>query len=170
MKFKRFFVFALGSAFILTNPGRPIAAQAEMVRKLRWTDSILLMQYVTDGGFNLCSTPVTFEYCESTKSHKHGFSSYTWYQNTARGLTLKAGTGVTTAKPEIGSFAGSNVVLMKHFHNCRLNEKGEAVRISNKEDAEAHRSHSFFGQLYYYPNGTSGPVVNPDSPNPNPNA
>lgn len=144
-----------------------IARQAVLVKKVRWTADILLMQYVGEKGFQICPIPVDFDYCKNTKTHLNGYSSYTWYQNKARALIIFAGTGVTTAKPEIDAPCDSSKVLMKHFHNCHLDEDKKPVRA---EEQPAHRSHSFFGQLYYYPSGSKEPVVHPDSPEANPNA
>lgn len=145
---------------------KDVATQAALVKKVRWTNDILLMRYVEDESFQICPIPVPYEFCVKWGTHKEGLSSYTWYQNKARNLILYAGSGVTTNAPEIGFSTDSNIIFMKHFHNCKVVDD-QIVRI---ETQPMHWTHSFFGQLFYYPTGSNGPVVHPDSPNPNPNA
>ena len=45
--------------------------------------------------------PVEEEWCKQWHVLLSGYSTYTWYQNTARRLILEAGTGFTSNKPEI---------------------------------------------------------------------
>lgn len=44
------------------------------------------------------------------------------------------------------------------------------IKIGSQTHIETTWTHSFFGQLYYYPTGSNDPIAHPDSPNPNPNA
>lgn len=145
---------------------RDVAAQAALVKKARWTDDIFLMRYVSKNDFQICHIPVSFDFCVEWGTHRLGLSSYTWYQNKARSLILYAGSGVTTNSPEIDFSTDSDAIFMKHFHNCEV-VNGQIVRIKTQP---MHWTHSFFGQLYYYPTGSNDPIVHPDSPNPNPNA
>ena len=146
-----------------------IATTAAMVREARWTGDVYLMQYVNKTSFQVAlSQPVTLQFCESIGTHRMGFSSYTWYQNTARKLITKAGCGLTTHSPEIDSKKGSDVILLKHFHNCYINELGVIDRIPADVNPILHRTHSFFGQMFYYPTDSTKPVVHPESPNPAP--
>lgn len=155
---------------------KDLARQIALVKSLRWTKNIYLMEYVNNKGFLICPIPVDLAFCINAYdvatnirgTHNMGFSSYTWYQNVARQLILFAGSGVTTSVPEIDSNKGDpSILYMKHFHNCYIDSLGNVMRIDSQPQ---HRSHSFFGQLYYYPSSSSDPVVHPSSPNPKPNA
>ena len=141
---------------------RDVAAQAALVEQVRWTNNILLMRYVSDKNFQICSIPVTLTFCILWQTHCQGLSSYTWHQNTARNLILYAGSKVTTSAPEINAFSDSNYIVMKHFHNCEYVD-GIITRINRQPQKWTH---SFFGQLYFYPSSTSEPVIHPESPNP----
>lgn len=145
---------------------RDVATQTALVKKVIWTGDIFLMRYVSYKSFQICFIPVSFDFCVEWGTHRLGLSSYTWYQNKARNLILYAGSGVTTNAPEIDFSTDSGNIFMKHFHNCKI-VNDQIVRI---ETQPMHWTHSFFGQLYYYPTGSNEPIVHPDSPNPNPNA
>lgn len=144
-----------------------VATQVELVKKARWTNDIYLMQYVGKNSFQVCMEPVDFDFCVVAGTHKTGFSSYTWYQNKARQLILQAGNKCTTPKPEIDGYDANfpGKISFKHFHNCKISG-AEIVRVSATEDPILHRTHSFFGQMYYYPDANSEAIVHPNSPNP----
>lgn len=79
------------------------------------------------------------------KTHQLGFSSYTWYQNAARKLIIKAGTEYTSKNPELHLYDksinnNSPKFAFKHFHNYTA----DGIRYENKF---AKHSHSF---LDYY--------------------
>lgn len=168
MKLKRLFMLAIGSAFLLTNAGKPVvvANEIDKINENVTQQVMRLANYVSKNDFQICPIPVSFDFCVTWQTHFEGLSSYTWYQNTARNLILKAGTKLTTVSPEIDSFNSPEYFAMKHFHNCEyVNDV-----ITRVKAQPMHRSHSFFGLLYYYPSSDSEPIVHPDSPTPNPNA
>ena len=147
---------------------RDVATISELVREARWTNDVYLMEYIKEESFLVAmDEPVSEEFCVMYGTHRNGFSSYTWYQNTARRLIINAGSGVTTPKPEIDSPTDPGLILLKHFHNC--DKVGNTiVRISSDTNKKLHWTHSFFGQMFYYPEGSNKPVVHPQSPNPAP--
>lgn len=145
---------------------KDVVTQAAMVKKVRWTGDVLLMQYVDSKGFQVSTETTTYEYCVSTQTHKQGYSSYTWYQNKARALIINAGSGLTKKEPEIDQSDDSELIFMKHFHNCRKGADGQPERI---KEQPMHRTHSFFGQLYHY-TSSKELEIHPLSPNPNPHA
>lgn len=141
-----------------------LARHIALVKNVEWTNNILLMRYVGKYNFQIYPIPVTYNFCTTFKTHYNGLSSYTWYQNTARNLILEAGSGVTTPIPEMDAYIASDMLVMKHFHNCQEYHG----QISKIETTPQRWSHSFFGQLYYYPSSTSDAKVHPDSPSPSP--
>ncbi|MDD7315918.1 MAG: hypothetical protein PUG55_00550 [Bacillales bacterium] len=123
---------------------------------------VFLMQYVKSSSFEIAlGMPVSKEFCISNKTHLLGFSSYTWYQNSARELILKAGTGYTSPSPELHLYnEGTNTApkfAFKHFHNYTAS----GVR---DESLLAKRTHSFFGLLYWTPNNDGIGEIHPESP------
>ncbi len=52
--------------------------------------------------------------------------------------------------------------------NCYINESGVIDRIPADVNPILHRTHSFFGQMFYYPTDSTKLVVHPESPNPAP--
>lgn len=125
---------------------------------------VFLMQYVTADSFQIAiGMPVTEDFCVQNNTHAMGFSSYTWYQNVARRLIVNAGSGYTTAAPELhlyNSLTGSGPEFgFKHFHNC----DSFGFRLN---DPILHRTHSFFGLLYYSPNSDGQGSVHPSNPLP----
>ena len=128
--------------------------------KARKTKDVFLMQYVKSKSFQISfGTPVTMDFCIKNKTHLSGFSSYTCYQNNARNLILKAGTGYTSEIQELHLYDGNNSLkfAFKHFHNYT------SVGLRD-ESSLAKRSHSFFGLLYYSPNNDGVGEVHPNSP------
>lgn len=141
------------------------ARQIEIAKKARRKYDVFLMQYVGNSSFQIAiGFPATIEDCIKYKTHLNGFSSYTWYQNTARSLIVNAGTGYTNSTPELHLYNESTEkgkslphFAFKHFHN--FNSMGERV-----ENNPQHRSHSFFGLLYYAPNNDGIGTIHPESP------
>lgn len=145
---------------------RDVAAIAKLTREARWTENVYLMMYIKEESFLVAmDKPVSEAFCVANGTHRNGYSSYTWYQNTARRLIVYAGSGVTTAKPEIDSLNDPGLIFLKHFHNCyKVGTKILRIEYNNV----LHWTHSFFGQMFYYPEGSNKPVVHPQSPNPVP--
>mgnify|MGYP004699167449 CR=1 FL=1 len=136
--------------------------QFEMAEKMRDNEDVLLMWFVKPLSFQVAfATPVDEEFCVTYKTHCLGFSSYTWTENTARSLILRAGSGYTSATPELHLWdlfsIGGNIVdkpnkkdpapeyAFQHFHNFTADGKRADEKL-------LHRVHSFFGPLYYTPN------------------
>lgn len=130
----------------------------------RRTYDVYLMQYVNVDSFQIAiGKPVTEDFCVQNSTHAMGYSSYTWYQNVARRLIINAGSGYTTSVPELHLYDASTnsgpQFAFKHFHNC----DSLGIRI---EILPMHRSHSFFGLLYYSPNSDGQGSVHPNNPLP----
>lgn len=131
------------------------SAQLSMAKKMRDNPDVLLISSVTNSAIQVAlGMLVTEEFCIQYKTHLLGFSSYTSLENTARELILRAGTGYTSAKPELHLYNKNQIVSIgqspfphyafKHFHNLTADHKrakGAALAV-----------HSFFGSLYYTPN------------------
>jgi hypothetical protein len=108
--------------------------------------------------------PVSSEWCIKCHVNLLGFSTYTWYQNTARRLIIKGGTGYTSANPELHlrdetSSDGLNLpqFSFKHFHNYT------AFGTRDNQKPQVY-SHSFFGLLYWTENCDGVGTVHPTSP------
>ena len=141
-----------------------VTSTVAFVQQCRRNKDVLLMQYIKTESFQIAlGAPVTSEFCIANKTHLDGCSSYTWYQNDARNLILKAGTGYTSAKPELHLYNeneednNSPRFAFKHFHNYT----SAGIRDNS---IPTKRSHSFFGLLYYTPNNDGEGVVHPNSP------
>lgn len=126
-----------------------VSGTLAIVTACRRSNNVFLMQYVKTDSFQIAlGTPVTEQFCISNGTHRLGYSSYTWYQNVARRLITRAGSGITTNNPEM--HVDSTLPFgFKHFHNCKQ-VGGEITRITQSENALYHRTHSMFGLLYYY--------------------
>lgn len=125
---------------------------------------VFLMQYVKLGSFQIAiGFPTTTDFCIKFKTHLNGFNSYTWYQNNARNLIIKAGTGYTSTKPDLHLLNKNSLgnhqpkFAFKHFHNYTA----AGVRDENNPQ---HRSHSFFGLLWYTPNDDGAGEIYPGGP------
>ncbi len=138
--------------------------QIEIAKKARRTYDVFLMQYVNNKTFQIAlGVPTTIDFCINYKTHLNGFSSYTWYQNSARKLIMQAGTGYTNDVPELHLYVESSEqgkekcnFAFKHFHNFTSVGKRDIRKLP-------HRSHSFFGLLYYVPNNDGIGQVHPES-------
>jgi len=108
--------------------------------------------------------PVDEEWCTKYHVLLDGYSTYTWYQNTARRLILEAGTGYTSNKPEI-HLKNLNIekgdklpkFSFSHFHNYTA----AGIRDNGRPQVYAH---SFFGLLKWAPNEDGVAQTHPDSP------
>lgn len=142
------------------------AELAEVCRKARRNYNVFLIPKKLKGdhldiaiGF-----PVDEEWCKQWHVLLSGYSTYTWYQNTARRLIFEAGTGFTSNTPEI-HLKNLNIKngdkLPKfgfpHFHNYTA----AGIRDNGKPQVYAH---SFFGLLKWAPNEDGVAVTHPDSP------
>lgn len=108
--------------------------------------------------------PVDKKWCTKYHVLLKGYSTYTWYQNTARRLILEAGTGFTSNKPEIHlknlSITNEDKLPkfgFSHFHNYTA----AGIRDNGKPQVFAH---SFFGLLKWAPNEDGVAETHPDSP------
>ena len=145
-----------------------VAKTISIVEASRRKYDVFLMQYVNNDSFQIAlGTPVTESFCVTYQTHTLGLSSYTWYQNVARRLIINAGSGVTTAVPEL-DVGGSLPFGFKHFHNYEYIPGTTILQRSDNE--HLHRTHSMFGLLYYYGglDGNGSPIVgiHPDNPTP----
>lgn len=142
---------------------KDVAAHKELVLANRRTKNVILIKNVdSDGMFVALMMPVSVEFCALFKTHLLGFSSYTWYQNTARQLIIRAGSGFTSHKPEVHLQNYNNMKLppiaFKHFHNYDMfGKRIEKPKIIRKV-------HSFFGLIYFSPNLDGIPLIHPESP------
>ncbi len=101
---------------------------------------MFLMQYVNKDSFQIAfGTPVTESFCATYGTHRLGFSSYTWYQNVARRLIINAGSGATTAAPEL-DVGGSLPFGFKYFHNYDYIQGTSTLEKSSL--SLLHRTHS----------------------------
>lgn len=108
--------------------------------------------------------PVDEKWCKEFHVLLNGYSTYTWYQNTARRLILESGTGITSNKPEIHltnlNVEGGDKLPkfgFSHFHNYTA----AGIRDSKKPQVYAH---SFFGLLKWAPNEDGVAETHHDSP------
>ena len=134
------------------------------VNQCRRKKDILLMMDINGDNFKIAlGAPVTMDFCIAHKTHTKGFSSYTWYQDDARNLILKAGTGYTSAKPDLNLYnenenKGNSRFAFKHFHNYT------SLGKRDKSSKTIYKTHSFFGLLYYTPNNDGVGEIHPSSP------
>lgn len=138
-----------------------VTTQISIAEKARRNYDVFLMLYVKPESLQIAiGVPVDEEFCVEYKTHALGFSSYTWYQNTARRLIITAGSGYTTTKPELHLYnAGVNKYskyAFNHFHNYDASGK----RI----EGTMHWTHSMFGLLYWTENDDGVGTVHPLSP------
>jgi len=142
------------------------AALAEVCREGRRNSNVYLIPKKLKGehldiaiGF-----PVDEKWCKKYHVLLSGYSTYTWYQNTARRLIIEAGTGFTSNKPEL-HLKNLNIddgdklpkFGFSHFHNYTA----AGFRDNKKPQVYAH---SFFGLLKWAPNEDGVAETHPDSP------
>lgn len=142
-----------------------VASTVAIANQCRRKKDVLLIKSINAKGMQIdLVNSVNVDYCIKHLTHLNGYSSYTWYQNTARELILKAGSGYTTAKPELHLYDKNNPdnhnpkYAFKHFHNY----DSAGNRIEKPKDVR--KVHSFFGLLYWTENEDGIGTVHPDSP------
>lgn len=142
-----------------------VASTVAIANQCRRKKDVLLIKSVNANGMQIdLVNSVNVDYCIKHQTHLNGYSSYTWYQNTARELILKAGSGYTTAKPELHLYDKnkpdnhSPKYAFKHFHNY----DAAGNRIEKPKDVR--KVHSFFGLLYWTENDDGVGTVHPNSP------
>lgn len=144
-----------------------VSAELAMTRRAQDEQNIFLMQIVKPFSFQVAlALPVDEDFCVRYKTHCLGFSSYTWPENVARDLILRAGSGYTSVKPELHLHNPNPPQLpnpnkpklpnfaFRHFHNFNADgtrSKGDLL----------HWVHSFFGPLYTWSTDGIGEVHNP---------
>ena len=130
-----------------------------LVSTLRGSQFVALLSSISTRSFIFLGI-VTYDFCVSYKTHTLGFSSYTWFRNTARNLISYAGYGLIPDEPEINKHLIDNIIYMYHFHN--LKQSGDKY-IKFPEDCILAKTHSFFGPFYI--KGSNGkPVLHEKSP------
>ena len=144
-----------------------VSAELAMTRRAQDEQNIFLMQIVKPFSFQVAlALPVDEDFCVRYKTHCLGFSSYTWPENVARDLILRAGSGYTSVKSELHLHNPNPPQLpnpnkpklpnfaFRHFHNFNADgtrSKGDLL----------HWVHSFFGPLYTWSTDGIGEVHNP---------
>lgn len=142
------------------------AALAEVCREGRRNSKVFLIPKKPKGEHLhiALGVPVNEQWCIDYKVLLKGYSTYTWYQNTARRLILNAGTGYTSSTPDL-HLKNLNVENgdklpkfgFSHFHNYTA----AGFRDNGKPQVYAH---SFFGLLKWAPNEDGLAQTYPDSP------
>lgn len=142
-----------------------VAATVAIANQCRRKKDVLLIKSINAKGMQIdLVNSVNVDYCIKHQTHLNGYSSYTWYQNTARELILKAGSGYTSATPQLHLYNKnkpdnhSPKYAFKHFHNY----DAAGNRIEKPKDVR--KVHSFFGLLYWTENDDGVGTVHPDSP------
>lgn len=142
-----------------------IDAMAAIATQCRRKKDALLIKHSNANVMQISLTePVDVDFCIRNKTHVNGYSSYTWYQNTARKLILEAGSGYTTTAPEIHLYNKNKPndnnpkLAFKHFHN--YDSLGNIIRKPNA----IFKTHSFFGLLYCTEKDDGEGTVHPNSP------
>lgn len=154
-------MLAIGTAFLFTNAGKPIATANE-IGEIKENVAQQVMRLA-----NLASDEEETEdpeevFSRAIEDYKEEFDDY--INITARRLILEAGTGFTSNKPEI-NLKNLNIKNgdklpkfgFSHFHNYTA----AGIRDNGKPQVYAH---SFFGLLKWAPNEDGVAVTHPDSP------
>lgn len=140
-----------------------LTATIAIAVKCRRNKDVLLIKKVGKVAMQIAlTTPVTMDFCIQNKTHLNGFSSYTWYQNNARNLIIKAGSEYSNDIPEyhLKSIDRPNApeFAFKHYHN--YNSLGSRIYSPNI----IYKVHSFFGLVYYSPNNDGQGLIHPNGP------
>lgn len=142
-----------------------VVAMVAIVSQCRRKQDVFLIKSVNSKTIQIdLVNLVDTDYCIKNKTHLEGYSSYTWYQNTARKLIINAGSGYTSIKPDLHLYNKNNPndhnpkYAFEHFHN--YDELGNRIEKPNK----VKNVHSFFGLLYWTENDNGQGTIHPNSP------
>lgn len=142
-----------------------VAALVSIAEERRRTKDVVLIKTMNATRIQIdLYTLVDVAFCAVFKTHINGFSSYTWYQNTARQLIVLAGSGYTSHEPEYHLHDknkpndGNPKYAFKHFHN--YDAKGNLI----ERPKSIKKTHSLFGLLYWTENDDGKGTIHPSSP------